>query len=415
MQDKQLLFIISQPRSGSTLMQRILGSHPRVYTRSEPWIMLHSLYSLKQQNFQADFDIDLWRPAFNDFIDHLPQGSRQGYVESLRRMHLALYENYLSAAGKEIFLDKTPRYYFIIDELYEVFPEAKLVLLLRHPLAVLSSILETWVKDDYPKLVRHRHDLLTAIEKEVEFVEADRENKCIVRYEDLLENPADIVRQICGYVGLEYTDDLVQNYFSSDVSNWKYGDPVHARTKSGIDATSKEKWLDGLSSPQTWRFFHDYLQLIGKTDLEKLGYSFDGTMSLLLENMPLSDLAESNAATQSLQSYLGAADVEANARYEFSKKYNSLYRQIHDLKNTRNDCVIYGNGTVGKTIQSLIPERIIGFVDRADPQHPPAKLQEMKFDKVIISVLGREREIRNFLINELMIPAEKIFLLDLAD
>ena len=407
MKDKQLLFIISQPRSGSTLTQRIIGSHPRVYTRSEPWIMLHSLYSLKQRNFQADFDAELWRPAFNDFIDHLPQGSRQGYIESLRQMHFELYENYLSAAGKEIFLDKTPRYYLIVDELYQVFPEAKFVLLLRHPLAVLSSILETWIGDDYPRLARHRHDLLTAIEKEVEFVEAVRENKCVVRYEDLLENPVGIVRQICRYAGLEYSDDLVRNYFSSDVSAWKYGDPVHAKSKSSIDTASKEKWLDGLASPQTWRFFHDYLQLIGKTNLEKLGYEYDETMSLLTDNMPLNSLAEIHRNTQSLQNCLGVGDAGGNARYDYSKKYNAFYRQIDDLKNTGCDFVIYGNGTVGKTIQALMPERIVGFVDRADLQNP--------FDKVIISVLGREREIRDSLINKLMIPEEKILLLDIED
>ena len=413
MQDNQLIFIISQPRSGSTLTQRIIGSHPRVYTRSEPWVLLHSLYSLKQKGFQAEFDTDIWRPAFNDFIDHLPHGARRGYVKSLRRMHLNLYANYLTSTGKQIFLDKTPRYYFIIDELYEVFPNAKFILLLRNPLAVLYSILKTWIGDDFPLLARHRHDLITAIEKEVEFALADQQNKCVVRYEDLLADPTVTVQKICDYAELENSDDMIRSYFSDNISDWKYGDPVHARSKKGIDPSSEKKWLEGLVEPQVWRFFYDYLQLIGQENFEKLGYSYNETISLLLANMPLNDKDEIIRTTQGLQNYL-RVNSEDLKRYDFPQKYSLLFNQIQEIKNSGINCVVYGNGSVGKTIRALMPERIVGFVDRANPIHAPKNLKKMNFDKIIISVLGREKEIINYLINELKIPRNKILTLDVG-
>jgi len=66
-----------------------------------------------------------------------------------------LYNRALEVAGKRFFLDKTPRYYFIIPELKNVFPEAKFIILLRNPLAVLSSILNTWFQNNLQALQKN--------------------------------------------------------------------------------------------------------------------------------------------------------------------------------------------------------------------------------------------------------------------
>jgi hypothetical protein len=51
---ENFIFLISQPRAGSTMSQRILGSHPNIYTVSEPWILLGPLYPLHFDNFDAE-------------------------------------------------------------------------------------------------------------------------------------------------------------------------------------------------------------------------------------------------------------------------------------------------------------------------------------------------------------------------
>ena len=38
----RLVFLLSLPRSGSTLLQRLLAAHPQVHTVAEPWLMLLS-------------------------------------------------------------------------------------------------------------------------------------------------------------------------------------------------------------------------------------------------------------------------------------------------------------------------------------------------------------------------------------
>ena len=54
----------------------------------------------------------------------------------LRRilMYSHLYNCALKDTGKKFFfLDKTPRYHYIISEIYRTFPKAKLIILLRNP------------------------------------------------------------------------------------------------------------------------------------------------------------------------------------------------------------------------------------------------------------------------------------------
>ena len=44
---ENLIFIISQPRSGSTLLQRMLSGNKDIKTSAETWLMLHPLYAVR--------------------------------------------------------------------------------------------------------------------------------------------------------------------------------------------------------------------------------------------------------------------------------------------------------------------------------------------------------------------------------
>ena len=96
----------------------------------------------------------------------------------------------------------------------------------------------------------------------------------------------------------------------------------------------------------------------------------------------------------------------------FSKVFNLLYNQILNLE---KNILVYGNGTVGKTIQALIPDKIIGYVDIADKEKHPSTLKNMQFDKIIISVLGREEEITRYLLEDLQIDKNKIITFEIDD
>lgn len=116
-----------------------------------------------------------------------------------------------------------------------------------------------------------------------------------------------------------------------------------------------------------------------------------------------------NQKSHDLQHYKQVGSY-ASERMAFSVTYNSLFEHIQRMRNNKMKYVVYGHGTVGKTIHALMPEEVVGFVDikselfnvkiKSNEVYSPKNLKNMKFDKIIISVLGREQEIEDYLVNE---------------
>ncbi len=125
------------------MLQRILGSHPDIHTLAEPWLMLHPLYALRTKGYTTEYN-ELWaRDALQNFLETIP-GGETNYIEGIRRMYTYLYEKALSSSNKQFFLDKTPRYYFILRDIEEMFPHAKFIWIKRNPLDVALSYKNTW-------------------------------------------------------------------------------------------------------------------------------------------------------------------------------------------------------------------------------------------------------------------------------
>src|SRR5206468_7765156 len=90
------VFVLSLPRSGSTLLQRMLASHPEIATSSETWLLLPQLYALRPHGAQAEYGHRTAARAVQDFCSVLP-GGQDAYIAEVRRSVLALYE--LAADG----------------------------------------------------------------------------------------------------------------------------------------------------------------------------------------------------------------------------------------------------------------------------------------------------------------------------
>src|SRR5690349_16987156 len=130
---KDLIFIISQPRSGSTLLQRVLAGHPDVHTSAETWLMLHPVYAKKRGGLEAEYNEQWAADAVAEFLAYYTEGPGV-YDDAIREWARVLYGHALERSGKRFFVDKTPRYYYIVDDLVRLFPQAKFVFLLRNPM-----------------------------------------------------------------------------------------------------------------------------------------------------------------------------------------------------------------------------------------------------------------------------------------
>lgn len=281
---QNLIFLISQPRSGSTLLQRILGSHPDIHTVSEPWVMLHPLYALRHDGHQAEYNAHEALNASKHFLQELPGGEHE-YIEGVRRMYSYLYGRAQVSSGKRYFLDKTPRYYLIMPELYRTFPEAHFVILLRNPLAALCSRLRTRIKENWFALYNGRPDLAWAPRLVIEGIKVLGERGVLVHYEQLVSNPENEVKGICRRLGIEFVPDMVE-YGRNALPHWRLGDQIGVYEHTRPISQKVEKWIQALVDHQIWRLLNDYLQMLGKETINQMGYDYEILRQQLEDHRP---------------------------------------------------------------------------------------------------------------------------------
>jgi hypothetical protein len=282
---QNLAFIACQPRSGSTMLQRILGAHSEIHTISEPWLMLHPLYALREEGIQTEYSAGLAREALNSVFEELPRG-RKDYIEGVADMYQTLYAKLLEPTDATLFVDKTPRYYLILPELKEVFPEANYILLVRHPLSVLASILRTWVRSDWLSLFNFRTDLLKAPQQICAEQDGFESSASFIRYEDLVRHPESEISELCKSLNLNFEPGMIE-YGDGQAENWEFGDPESVYEHNRPKISRLEKWAQP-DNAQEWRLLWEYAHQIGPGIFKAFGYSFEHCLQKLEGVQPTS-------------------------------------------------------------------------------------------------------------------------------
>jgi len=270
---QNLIFIISQPRSGSTLLQRVLAGNDEVVTSSEPWLLLHPVYGRREEGITTDYGADWALLGVNEFLENYTDGP-EVYDDGIRAFAQKIYANSLTRGGGSWFLDKTPRYLMIVDDLLRLFPAAKFIFLFRNPLSVLASVVNSQISHDLSTLERFREELLDGPEAMLRGVQQLGSKAISLRYEDFVTAPEKHTRQICDELGIPYQDGMVEYSNTPAVEGFmqdRTGIAKHDRpTEDSLDS-----WKQLLSDPQQIHFAQSYLRALGRDTLEQAGYSYD--------------------------------------------------------------------------------------------------------------------------------------------
>jgi Sulfotransferase family len=259
------IFLFSISRSGSTLVQRILASHREIATVSEPWLLLPHAYTLRPRGVDAEYVHPLMVAAIEDFCERLPGGS-EDYREQVRRFALDLYGK--AADGAPYFLDKSPPYCLIADEVIGLFPEAKFVFLWRNPLSVIASMIEAW-GPWHPNFMSS--DLFIGLPRLIAAYEANRERAHAVRFEDLLGGGEAPWRALAEHLEVEFQPEALRD-FSKVQLNGRMGDPIGTKRYSTLSSEPAEKWKATLANPLRRAWCRRYLAFLGEQRLAAIGY-----------------------------------------------------------------------------------------------------------------------------------------------
>lgn len=277
------LFLLSLPRSGSTLVQRVLAVHEEISTAPETWLLLPQIYAMRERGAFAEYGHTPASRAIREFAERLP-GGRADYDEELRRFVLALYARASGGRGT-YFLDKTPRYHFVADDLFRVFPDAKFVLLWRNPLAVVASITETWGRGRW-NVGRWRHDLYDGVANLVAAYEANAARAHAIRYEDLVEGGPAAWTKLFDYLELAFDPSALEEFRSVDLQA-RMGDPTGTARYETITSESIDRWRETLRSPVRKHWSRSYLEWIGEARLSTMGYRLE-ELTGALDAVPVS-------------------------------------------------------------------------------------------------------------------------------
>jgi hypothetical protein len=209
---RELVFVLSTPRAGSTLLGAMLGSHSQVLCPPEPWLLL-PLAALRDDRLMisAAYDHPFAMRGIRELVT--PELLDTALAEYAR----SVYQTLLRTSGRSVFVDKTPRYYQILPALEALFPAALQLWIRRDPLDTLASCVETWslplqeLLGEPGSISPYTFDVTVSLQLLLDHFGTGGSRKVTVDYEDLVQDPASHLSSICARLGLQFEPQMV-NY-----------------------------------------------------------------------------------------------------------------------------------------------------------------------------------------------------------
>lgn len=274
MSGARMFFVIGAPRSGTTLLMRMLNVHPEIATRPEP----HLLTPLAHLGYYGYADKAPYDPfqahlAAKEWVSALPRGE-EDYLDALRAYADGIYQKLLEPTGKRYFMDKTPAYALILPFLARLYPDAVYVVLTRHPFAIFSSYAASFFDNDWA--AAHRFNPI--VERYVPAMAAFLRDRPVSRlvhvpYEALVADPETQLRAICQVAGLEYLPEMIE-YGEKEVEGKGLGDPIGVQQHKRPTTASVHKWTkDVAGSTERIALLERMVAPLEDRDLEAWGLS----------------------------------------------------------------------------------------------------------------------------------------------
>jgi Sulfotransferase family len=275
------VFVVGCPRSGTTLLQRLLDAHPQLAVINETrWI---DYWSRPGKGVRADGAVTeelverlLDFPRFAEFgldreelLPLLNGTSPRTYPTFVAR----LFDFYGRARGKDLVGDKTPRYVRSIPLLHDLFPNARFLHLIRDGRATALSVINwrkaaklattfpTWKQQPVATAALWWEWQVLLGREAGSFLGPGLYHE--TRYEGLVDQPSSELESVCAFLDLSF-DQAMLRYHEG-----------RRRAESGLSA--KSAWLPptpGLrdwKEQMAWEDIERFEAVVGDT-LGELGY-----------------------------------------------------------------------------------------------------------------------------------------------
>ena len=240
------VFIVGCPRSGTTLLQRMVDAHPEVaITRQSRFIpnYYEKRKGLTPEGYVTPDLVDRLiaeRRFKNLEIDREGLESLAGSDEQVpfESFVTGIFDHYGKVQGKRLIGDKTPRYVRSIPTLHELWPETRFVHIIRDGRDVCLSMMNWKMADSSAgQFSAWKEDRVStgALWWELNVRLGRQDGGSLlpelyheVHYEELISEPEETCANLCDFLGLPYDDAMLRFH--------------EGREKADTDLDAKKGW-----------------------------------------------------------------------------------------------------------------------------------------------------------------------------
>jgi amino acid adenylation domain-containing protein len=259
-----VIFILSPPRSGTTLLRVMLAGHPRLF--APPELELLSFNTMAERRAAFTGKDSFWLEGTLRAVMEIKRcdaEEAQQIILSMEERGLTTKECYRqlqSWLGERTLVDKTPSYALdrtVLEKAEVDFENALYIHLLRHPSGMIHSFEEAkldqiFFRYEHPYTRLELAEVIWTLSHQniMEFLQRiPRERQHRLKFEDLLNQPRPVMESLCRFLGLRLDEGMLQPYMDKER---RMTDGIHAESRmlgdvkfhtyKGIDARAGERW-----------------------------------------------------------------------------------------------------------------------------------------------------------------------------
>jgi hypothetical protein len=223
------VFLVGFPRSGTTLLGQVLASHPDVQTMEERTCLMDSAAEF----FGSDAGLDRLASLGEGELDHWRARYWQRVAESG------------VVPSRPVFVDKMPLNAVFLPLIAKLFPHARILFALRDPRDVVLSCFRRRFALNAGMYEFTRLDSAAAYYAAVMrlmqvYCEKLPLETVQARHESLVADFAGEARRLCGFLGLDYCDEM--GGFARRARTQNIDTPSSAQLAGGLSTTGLAQW-----------------------------------------------------------------------------------------------------------------------------------------------------------------------------
>lgn len=224
--DKPVFFIGGSGRSGTTLLRMMLGAHSKLYSGPELNAHTNTLFRLSEYAYLPKKSFRLFAPPTITRLAQkfsMPEQNIRNLVNAsscLPDFMDRLLTSCAEREGKTYWLEKSPANVKFLPFIFRNFPKAKFVHVIRDGRDTICS-LRSYKSFTYENGMRQKSVIQNSLGKATAFWHADvlsglqfrgHPRYLEIRYEDLVRNPEQTLRDVCTFYGIPFEPALLKHH-----------------------------------------------------------------------------------------------------------------------------------------------------------------------------------------------------------